>query len=444
MLSATTLMAQSTTETVHLKNGGLVRGTIIEQVPGQSLKIQTKDGNVFVYKMDEVERITKDAQPASDDKGHRGLDYNVELGYDIATKGGGGNLAAEVEIGKRFNKNFYWGFIGSGAYIPTGDGDPLIPIYTHLKAYMPLKSSKIEPFVGLKTGYVINTADDYTEGKGKYKVNVEMPNYIMVGIMPGVQFPLSEKVDFSLSAGYTHFIPTKGSNSSGAIAIRAGFAFHKSAIRREPVPTRDKGVQLTLEGGWLGLSDSYYGPLANLVLTYKLNPRLSFGIGGGVDVPFVKKDDAWTKTFTSRDGRVSEPEPHDIDDIPIVTKAFVRGQYRLNDNKLSPFAVCDLGWRWYSWESESEMGANPFDINEKVEKPSSSLFVAPAIGLSLRTFNNSYLELKAGVSLANGAESLEYTVEERNGVYHYKRQKVSLSAPFASIGWTHTFGSRKR
>lgn len=47
-------------EVVYLKNGSVIRGTIIEQIPGISLKIQTADGNIFFYKMEEVEKITKE------------------------------------------------------------------------------------------------------------------------------------------------------------------------------------------------------------------------------------------------------------------------------------------------------------------------------------------------------------------------------------------------
>ncbi len=47
-------------EVVYLKNGGIVRGIIIEQIPNEQLKIQTRDGNVFVYKISEVEKITKE------------------------------------------------------------------------------------------------------------------------------------------------------------------------------------------------------------------------------------------------------------------------------------------------------------------------------------------------------------------------------------------------
>lgn len=47
-------------DVVYLKNGSVIRGLIIEQIPNQSLKIQTKDGSVFFYKMDDVEKITKE------------------------------------------------------------------------------------------------------------------------------------------------------------------------------------------------------------------------------------------------------------------------------------------------------------------------------------------------------------------------------------------------
>ncbi len=47
-------------DVVYLKNGSVVRGTIIEQVPGVSLKLQTNDGNIFVYNIEDVEKMTKE------------------------------------------------------------------------------------------------------------------------------------------------------------------------------------------------------------------------------------------------------------------------------------------------------------------------------------------------------------------------------------------------
>ena len=56
---------QTYDDVVYLKDGSIIRGTIIEQVPGKSIKIQTRDGNVFVYQMDDVEKIAKDPNAAA-------------------------------------------------------------------------------------------------------------------------------------------------------------------------------------------------------------------------------------------------------------------------------------------------------------------------------------------------------------------------------------------
>lgn len=47
-------------DVVHLKNGSIIKGIIIEQVPSKQLKIETADGSVFVYQMDEIEKMAKE------------------------------------------------------------------------------------------------------------------------------------------------------------------------------------------------------------------------------------------------------------------------------------------------------------------------------------------------------------------------------------------------
>jgi hypothetical protein len=60
VLSMASFAQQNYDDVVYLKNGSVIRGVIIEQVPNVSLKLQTKDGNIFVYKMEEVEKMTKE------------------------------------------------------------------------------------------------------------------------------------------------------------------------------------------------------------------------------------------------------------------------------------------------------------------------------------------------------------------------------------------------
>ena len=52
--------AQHYQEVVYLKNGSIVRGIIVEQIPGESLKIQVQGGSLFVFKMSEVLKIVKE------------------------------------------------------------------------------------------------------------------------------------------------------------------------------------------------------------------------------------------------------------------------------------------------------------------------------------------------------------------------------------------------
>lgn len=412
MLSASGAMAQQTVETVYLKNGGLVKGEIIEQVPGQSLKVKTKDGNIFVYQMDEVERITKEADTSMQASAHRGLDFSADLGYNINTKGGGGSLAAELELGKRFSKSFYWG-IGGGAYIPTGDGDPIIPITTDFKAFMPMSNSRITPFVGLKAGYVLNTASDQTVSSGRYSQTVEMPDYIMVQIMPGVQFPLSGGVDFNFGAGYTHFIPASGSGSYGAVAIRAGFGFHKNPNKpKQPLlPSHSNALQLTVEAGGFPLGDGdYFGyGGGDIVLSYKLTPTLMFGVGAGYNL-----FDCGVEDHYGDDVYYDDFEGNFV-------RAFVRGQYRLTDRRFSPFVSCDLGFRFLDKAGK---------FSEEGDCSTKRLYVAPAVGLSVRSSRNSYIDLKVGYDMSS---KFSATINDR------KYESAPQSCPFIQLGFTRTF-----
>ena len=55
-----TMAQTSMIDVVYLKNGSVIRGIITEQTPNESLKIKTSDGNLFVYQMGDVERISKE------------------------------------------------------------------------------------------------------------------------------------------------------------------------------------------------------------------------------------------------------------------------------------------------------------------------------------------------------------------------------------------------
>ena len=80
-------------DVVYLKNGGIMRGVIIEQIPNKSIKIETIGRNVFFYEMDAIEKITKELpfvkeHNSGHKKGYLGLSIGIsnpvgEFGADI-------------------------------------------------------------------------------------------------------------------------------------------------------------------------------------------------------------------------------------------------------------------------------------------------------------------------------------------------------------------------
>jgi hypothetical protein len=71
LLLSSNLCAQSQfIEVVYLKNGSVIKGIIVETIPNKSIKIQTKDGNTFVFSFNDVEKITKEIEYGISVKGN--------------------------------------------------------------------------------------------------------------------------------------------------------------------------------------------------------------------------------------------------------------------------------------------------------------------------------------------------------------------------------------
>ena len=169
-----TFAQQDFQEVVYLKNGSILRGTIIEQIPNQSLKIQLNDGSVFMYEIDMVEKITKEPiynsspyqqrQSANKDRGYEG---NIYIAYG---RGTGDYVAGSMQFltkhGRRFNSHFATGFCtGLKMYFendnisfePTGTGY-IIPVLINFKVNF-LKE-KVTPFISESIGMYYFCNDD--------------------------------------------------------------------------------------------------------------------------------------------------------------------------------------------------------------------------------------------------------------------------------------------
>ena len=69
------IFAHHVEDVVYLKNGEIARGTITGQILGESLEIQTQDGSVSVYSMDEITKIVKEPAAGAEEAG-----ADIEIG----------------------------------------------------------------------------------------------------------------------------------------------------------------------------------------------------------------------------------------------------------------------------------------------------------------------------------------------------------------------------
>ena len=206
-------------DVVYLKNGSIIRGIIIEQVPNVSLKIETVNKNVFVYKIDEIEKMTKEPvlnagkslnSSSGRTSGYLGI-VNIGCGFglgDVAK----GLIVIKLDFinGYQFNPYFYLGF-GTGVKVFTQDGitNLVLPLFLDFRAH--LLDKKVSPYFGLGAGYTF----------------LATPRFAAIGFMIdpsiGARFKIGRKSAFNIGAGYFTLIGKGG--TAGYINFDIGFSF---------------------------------------------------------------------------------------------------------------------------------------------------------------------------------------------------------------------------
>lgn len=377
---------------------------------------------------------------------HRGLDFSINAGYNagVGDMKGSSFLPLEIGVGKQFHPNLYIG-VRSGAWVAVSDkATAQIPIMSDFKVMFPSSSEgKLKPIINARFGYLLNTEGDkeieVEDGEGgTISAKSESVDMIVMELMPGVQIPISKTADFILSAGYTHGFATKGGGGGGFFSVKTAINFHKRDTKRPPrekVETRDKGLQYTIEG--VANNRTQFGGGGNLVFTYKLNPHISIGAGGGYHAfsPYNQKSEG--DDYIQYIERGVEYKLCYQSDIQMYN-FFARGNYRLTDRRFSPMATMDIGVRKYN--IDEDFYGYQENLYEVLGFPSTSLYVAPAIGVSIRTTKNSYFEFKLGYNIGSNVKAKK-VADFENDVYASTHSK-NMSYGFFSIGFTHTLGKR--
>ena len=220
-------------DVIYLKNGSIIRGVIIEQVPNKSIKIETADRSVFVYQIDEIEKIAKEEKVSNKNnesvrkKGFIGLELgaNIPVGKFADENDGAAKTGFQINLinfGYLFSDNIGITATWFGASNPI-EGASNDYLWSHGGLLVgPLfsfpVSEKIEwdvkPMVGLSWASITNT-------------DLELASSFAFNLGTQFRFNVSRLIDLTLGVDYTtaKFKWDIGDQTMGTIALKGGFAF---------------------------------------------------------------------------------------------------------------------------------------------------------------------------------------------------------------------------
>lgn len=228
-------------DVIYLKNGSVIRGLIIEQIPSVSLKMQTKDGNIFVYKIEEVEKMAKE-QPFVQIRDKNNIKYSeqkynkrrgyfglVEIGLAPGVDNGSHvydkfRIGATIINGYRIIPQFAVG-VGIGIQGYTEYKEMAIPIFLHLRS--DFLNKPISPYLAFNVGYNLSVLG------GVYGGLMLEPS-LGAGFNIGSRYRINAGLGFAIDNTfyYRYYYVSNELKVSGpwqgwayAINIKIGFAF---------------------------------------------------------------------------------------------------------------------------------------------------------------------------------------------------------------------------
>ena len=166
-LSSGILLAQEV-DLLHLKNGSVIRGKLTEVDPDGSVKIVDRSGNLWVYSMQEVDRISTGKAEAGEHKDHAGFSAGyINMTYMGFLAGSAVN-ASPAPFSLLMVNGYRTAF---GLFTGVGVGIEFLnvsymPLFADVR--MDLTGGDVVPYLVAKAGYSFPLASDYSEYDNSY------------------------------------------------------------------------------------------------------------------------------------------------------------------------------------------------------------------------------------------------------------------------------------
>ncbi|GAO27696.1 outer membrane beta-barrel protein [Geofilum rubicundum] len=235
-------------DVVHLNNGSIIKGIIVEQVPGQQLKIETADGSIFVYQMDEIEKMTKEPMPLSGMSTRHISKFSSPTAKGTIMISGSTNLSFasinnETKLNSDYNNASYEYDTNQFSFSPSigwfADNGLVVALnmdYESSKVEIEEETYKESTFlIGPSITYFFGSSNikpfilgEYMVGNYKSEDDGEHNSATVNGwgLGGGVAFFLNQHISVNLGLGYAHMTSTPNEAASAVSeTISKGIAF---------------------------------------------------------------------------------------------------------------------------------------------------------------------------------------------------------------------------
>ena len=205
-------ISQATERTFYLKNGSVITGVVIEEIPGKQYKVKTADGNIFVWKADEIEKIVS-APIEVKTKEKEEFDVNKLAFYSLNELSLGAmieetttyNVGLGSINGVCFNNQFS---LGIGVDFQLSGFGNFVPIYSDIR--LNFSQSPKTFFTYINAGIAISGRSENITvvepswgGSSIYQKAIKYENGFYGRIGFGYKSSISDKFDANVSVFYT-------------------------------------------------------------------------------------------------------------------------------------------------------------------------------------------------------------------------------------------------
>lgn len=204
ILSVTSSTAQRNVDVVTLKNGNILKGKIVRQVPGDFLELETRDKNFWKFDMEDIAEIHFEAKRKVKTENdtlpmkNEGMFYEVRMGALVGNNDNKNNAPFSMLLsGSYLLKNGLSFGVGGGyeAY-----DEAQMPLFGELKYYAKIKG--VKSFLFCQSGYSFSLEDEDDENYYYGNGDTHAKGGFLINPGVGFVFGNSSKTNFTLNIGY--------------------------------------------------------------------------------------------------------------------------------------------------------------------------------------------------------------------------------------------------